>query len=151
MESWIVSIISSFSTVLLIGVVGYLSRTWIAKRLQYSIKYEYDTKLSDSEHNRDVRLKAELISDLLSEWLSKDVDYQKLNELTFKAFLWLPKELADDLSSTLSHKNDAPDVRDLLDKVRKHLLGKSDRLESYKIIVFNDPDKTIYNKPIKQD
>ena len=88
---------------------------------------------------------------MLYEWLSKDVDYQKLNELTFKAFLWLPKELADDLSSTLSHKNDAPDVRDLLDKVRKHLLGKSDRLESYKIIVFNDPDKTIYNKPIKQD
>jgi len=141
MESWIVSIISSFSTVFLISAVGYLSRTWIAKRLQYSIKHEYDTKLSDSEHNRDVRLKAELISDLLSEWLSKDVDYQKLNELTFKAFLWLPTELADDLSSTLSHKNDAPDVRSLLDQVRKHLLGKDDNLEAYKIIIFTDPDK----------
>ena len=42
MELWIVSIISSVSTASLIAVLAYLSRTWIAKRIQYSIKHEYD-------------------------------------------------------------------------------------------------------------
>ena len=87
MELWIVSIISSVSTASLIAVLAYLSRTWIAKRIQYSIKHEYDRKLSNIEHERDVRLKAELIADLLSEWISKDIDYKRLNDLTFKAFL----------------------------------------------------------------
>lgn len=139
MEMWIISLISSVSTVSLLAILVFLFRTWIAKRIQYSIKHQYDKELAKIEHERDVRLKAELISDLFSEWLSKDIDYQKLNGLTFKAFLWFPPELANELSASLSHKEDAPDVRALINKVRKHLLGENDSLETHKVIVFIDP------------
>ena len=141
MDQWVVSIISSVSTATLIAILAFLSRTWIAKKIQYSIKHVYDKKLSNIEHDRDVRIKAELIADLLSEWISKDTNYQKLNELTFKAFLWFPLELANELSASLSHEKDAPDIRALINKVRKHLLGDDDKMETNKVIVFSDPEK----------
>jgi len=80
---------------------------------------------------------------LLSEWISADIDYQRLNDLTFKAFLWLPPELAIGLSDSLSHKADAPDVRVLLKEVRVHLQGEDDELQSSQIIIFNDPNKKV--------
>ena len=148
MDNWLIAIISSVSTVSLIGVLGFLSKSWIQKRIQYSIKHEYDKKLSNIEHERAVQLKAELIADLLSEWISKDTDYQRLNDLTFKAFLWLPPELANDLSNSLNHQKraiqnlDAPDdTRELIVKVRKHLLGQQDTFLSQNVIVFSDPEK----------
>lgn len=136
MDIWIASLISSISTAVLISILVFLSKTWITKRIQYSIKHEYDRKLSQIEHDREVRLKAELVAELLSEWINKNDDKQKLNELTFKAFLWLPPEIAAELSDTLSHKNDAPNVRVIIDKVRKHLLGRNDTLKDEQVIVF---------------
>jgi hypothetical protein len=141
MDQFTIGIISSLSTVTLIGIIIFLFKTWIIKRLQYSIKHEYDKKLSELQHDREVSLKAELIAELLSEWISKDINYQKLNDLSFKAFLWLPTEIANDLSAALSHQEDAPDVRALLNKVRKHLLGKEDTFIASSVIVFSDPDK----------
>ncbi len=138
MEIWLASLLSSISTAALIALLVFLSRTWIVKRIQYSIKHEYDKKLSDIKYEREVRLKAELIAELLSEWINKKSDYQKLNELSFKAFLWLPPELAVDLSKSLSHKEDALDVRALIGKVRKHLLGADDFVEEFRVIVFDD-------------
>ena len=139
MDNWLVAIISSVSTVSIIGILGFLSKSWIQKRIQYSIKHEYDKKLSNIDHERDIQLKAELIADLLSEWISKDIDYQRLNDLTFKAFLWLPPELANDLSNSLNHQKDAPDVRELIVKVRKHLLGQKDTFVAHNVIVFKKP------------
>ncbi|MCB4762034.1 MAG: hypothetical protein LGB78_04385 [Sulfurovum sp.] len=137
MEQITIGITCATSTVSIIGVIMFLSKKWFIKKLQH----EYDKKLSAIQHDREVSLKAELIADLLSEWISKDVDYQRLNDLSFKAFLWLPAEIANDLSASLSHREDAPDVRVLIDKVRKHLLGSADKFESSSIIVFNDPNK----------
>ncbi len=135
--TWNTSLITALSPILTIPLMFFLLKNWIIKRLQYSIKYEYDSKLAKAEHNREVRLKAELVSELLSEWINKNEDKQRLNELTFKAFLWLPPEIASDLSKLLSHKPDSPDVRGIVDRVRKHLLGKDDTLESHQIIIFN--------------
>jgi hypothetical protein len=141
MDQFTICFISSLSTVTLMGIVIFLSKTWIIKRLQYSIKYEYDKKLSELQHDREVSLKAELIAELLSEWLSKDIDYQRLNDLSFKAFLWLPPEIANDLSASLAHEQNAPDVRTLLNKVRKHLLGTEDTFVASSVIIFSDPSK----------
>ena len=149
MDQFTIGIISSLSTVTLIGIVIFLSKTWIIKRLQYSIKYEYDKKLSELQHDREVSLKAELIAELLSEWISKDIDYQRLNDLSFKAFLWLPAEIANDLSASLNHQEGAPDVRVLLNKVRKYLLGKEDSFVASSIIIFKDLNKQKVNQNLE--
>lgn len=62
---------------------------------------------------------------------------KKLNLLTFEAFLWLPDEILEDLSAVLSHSPDAPDVRQVLSKVRKHLLELTN-LGPGKLIIFKD-------------
>lgn len=91
------------------------------------------------ETTRDIRLKSEIIAELVSEWIGKkDVyaEYKELNRLSFQAFLWLPSELAQELSDTLSHQDNADDIRTILIKVRKHLLDKNDDLQPENIIVF---------------
>ncbi|NRA61578.1 MAG: hypothetical protein HRU25_11835, partial [Psychrobium sp.] len=89
MDIWITSLASSAITVVLISLCIFVSKTWITKRIQYSVKHEYDLKLSQIQHDREVRIKAELVAELLSEWINENDDKQKLNELTFQAFLWL--------------------------------------------------------------
>lgn len=42
--------------------------------------------------------------------------------VTLEAFLWLPEDILHDLSNLLAHKPGAPDVRDLVIRVRAHLL-----------------------------
>jgi len=130
--------LGSLTTTLLIAVLGFLSKTWIEKRIASSIQHEYDKKLSNFEHDREVRLRAELVADLMAEWLkdSDHVDYFRLNQLSFQAFLWLPPGLARDLSNTLAHKPGSDDIRAIVQKVRKHLLGEKDDLESQHVVVF---------------
>ena len=101
METLSIAITSSFFTVILISIVIFIARTSILKYIQYSIKHEYDKKIIKIEHEKEIRLKAELIAELMAEWLKKDINYHKLNELSFKAFLWLPKDIATDLSKDL--------------------------------------------------
>jgi hypothetical protein len=130
--------LGSLITTLLIAVLGFLSKTWIKKRIASSIQHEYDKKLSNFEHDREVRLRAELVGDLMAEWIkdTDHLDYFRLNQLSFQAFLWLPPDLARDISNTLAHKPGADDLRAIVQKVRKHLLGENDDLESQHIIVF---------------
>lgn len=136
MDIYIVSLSISVITVLLIPISVFWFKNWIASRIQYSIKHGFDKRLSEIEHNRVVRVKAELVAELLSEWINKNDDKQKLNELTFKAFLWLPPEIASELSAILNHDETAPNVRAIIDKVRKHLLGDNDSLKEHQVIVF---------------
>ncbi len=117
-----------------------LTKTWIEKRIEFSIKHEYDKNLSKFDNDLEVRLRAELVADLMAEWINdtKDLDYHRLNQLSFLAFLWLPPQLARDLSSTLTHKPGSDDLRSIIQKVRKHLLGESDSLEAHQVIVFKN-------------
>ena len=128
----------SIFTTLLLYILTYLLKTWIEKRIQFSIQHEYDKKLFKLEADLEVRLRAELVGDLMAEWIKghKNLDYHRLNQLSFQAFLWLPPEMARDLSNTLSHKPDSDDLRSIIIKVRKHLLGESDSLEAKQVIVF---------------
>ena len=142
MEIITVALITWFSTVSVLAIVAYLLRTWISTRLRWSVKHEYDKKMLEVESQKEIRLKGEVVAELLAEWIRKNrnLDYHQLNKLTFQAFLWLPKELAEDLSNSLSHKPGAKDVREILIDIRTHLNGQNDGLKSKDVIVFNEPD-----------
>jgi hypothetical protein len=130
--------LGTLTTTFLLGILALLSKTWIEKRIEFSIQHEYDKKLSKYEHDHEVRLRAELVADLMAEWIkdTDTLDYHRLNQLSFQASLWLPPQLARDLTNTLANKLGADDLRSILVKVRKHLLGEADDLESDQIIVF---------------
>ena len=130
----------AITTTSLVAVLAFLSKTWIEKRIQFSIQHEYEKKLSKFKNDLEVRLRAELVADLMAEWIKdeKDLDYHLLNKLSFQAFLWLPQKLACDLSNTLAHKPGSDDLRSIMQKVRKHLLGESDNLEASQGIVFEN-------------
>jgi hypothetical protein len=78
---------------------------------------------------------------LLAEWIKKNgkQDYHRLNKLSFQAYIWLPKELAEDLSNCLAHKDGSKDVRNLLKEIRMYLQGKDDGLAAKDVIVFDEP------------
>jgi hypothetical protein len=128
------------TTTLLVSILAFLAKTWIGKRIESSIQHEYDKKLSKFENDLEVRLRAELVADLMAEWIKgeKELDYNRLNQLSFQAFLWLPAPLARDLSNTLAHKTGADDLRSIIQKIRKHLLGEKDDLEARYVIVFKN-------------
>jgi len=137
-----VSVIGSISTVSILGLIGYISRNWIVERLKASIKHEYDLKMLEVESQREIRLKGEVVAELLAEWIRKNgkLDYHQLNRLSFQAYLWLPKELAEDLSNSLAHQKGSKDVRSLLKEIRSYLQGEDDGLASKHVIVFDEPD-----------
>lgn len=130
------AVLASLSTSAFLGVLVFVFRSWVSSRIQNSIKHEYDKKLKLIEHQKEVRIKAELIAELMAEWIKPKPCYSKLNELSFKAFLWLTENLANDLSNSLAHRENAPDLRELINKVRKHLLGDDDNLLTQNVIVF---------------
>lgn len=130
----------AITTTTLIGILAFLAKTWIDKRIEFSIQHEYDKKLSKLENDLEVRRRAELVADLMAEWIkdTKELDYHRLNQLSFQAFLWLPPQLARDLSDALAHEPGSDDLRSIIHKVRKHLLGESDNLEAHQVIVFKE-------------
>lgn len=142
LTGFLYSLLGSISTVTLLGVVAYLSRTWIAERLKASIKHEYDLKMIEFEREREVRLKGEVVAELLAQWIKKNgtLNYYELNRLAFQAFVWLPKELAEQLSNSLAHKPGSDDLRVLIKKIRTYLQGSDDGFLAKDVIVFNEPD-----------
>lgn len=130
--------LGTVTTTFLLGILAFLSKIWIEKRIEFSIQHEYDKKLSKFESDLEIRLRAELVGDLMAEWIkdTNELDYHRLNQLSFQAFLWLPPQLARDLSNTLAHRPGSDDLRSMIQKVRKHLLGQGDDLEAIQVIVF---------------
>ena len=139
-QTFIISIISSISTVSILVFVGYSLRSWIIERLKASIKHEYDLKMLEVERQREIRLKGEIVSDLLAEWIRENgnLNYHELNRLSFQAFIWLPKNLAEKLSSLLSHQPGSQDLRDLIKEIRTYLQEEDDGFEANDVIVFNE-------------
>lgn len=147
MQTFISAIIGSISTVAILGVVGYLLRSWIIERLKASIKHEYDLKMLEVERQREIRLKGEIVAELLAQWIRKNgtLYYHELNRLSFQAFIWLPKDLAEKLSNSLSHKPGSQNLRDLIKEIRTYLQEEDDGFKARDVIVFNEPD--IYRTP----
>ena len=137
-----IAALSSISTVAILSFIVFISRSWIIERLKASIKHEYDLKILEVEAQKEIRLKGEIVAELLAEWIrtGHKLDYHQLNKLSFQAYLWLPKQLAEDLSNALAHAPGAKDVRSLLKEIRVYLQGEDDGLASKHVIVFEEPD-----------
>ncbi len=139
--------LGSVSTAFLVVILAFLAKTaktaktWAEKRIEFSIKHVYDKKLVEFQNDVEIRLKAELIAELMAEWLKKPKQKDRLNRLAFQAFLWLPPHLARDLASTLMLEAKSDDVPTIIQKVRKHLLGQADDLDSRSIIFFREDDE----------
>ncbi|SFN24927.1 hypothetical protein SAMN05660413_00025 [Salegentibacter flavus] len=127
----------------LAGLIYVLFKFWIMKEIQYSIKHTYDRQLEDYKNIISTRTKAALIAEVMAEWLSFPEDHKHLNKLSFEAFLWLPKGIAEDLSDLLNHKPTAKSTREILGAVRIHLLGEEQKIDPNDIIHF--PNKKTDN------
>lgn len=137
MEEKIIIILSTSTvTVALLSLIGFLMKNWIISKIQYAVKFEYDKKIEEFKEENAKRSKANLIAELLSEWLSLPSEQKTLNKLTFEAFLWLPQPIASKLSRLLSHKPASPDVREIINDVRNYLLQNKEELGKEEIIVF---------------
>ncbi|WP_339605556.1 hypothetical protein [Vibrio sp. B1-2] len=142
MEEFLLGLLGSVSTVTLLAIVAYLCRSWLIERLKASIKHEYDLKMLEVESQKEIRLKGEIVAELLAEWIRKGqkLDYHQLNKLSFQAFIWLPKDLAEELSNSLAQKPGSQDVRQLIKNIRTYLQDEDDGFKSKDVIVFNEPD-----------
>ncbi|HGH3390519.1 TPA: hypothetical protein ACJIKU_005519 [Citrobacter freundii] len=128
-----------------IGVVFIVPR-WASAVITYATKHKYDELIESIKKTnqalqeqekiaREVRMKAAIISELLAEWVSQPKDMKRLRELTFEAFLWLPEDLAVELSKLLTKKPDSIGLRPFLIRVRIYL-GVDDGLEEWRIVTF---------------
>lgn len=142
LEQFLIATISSVSTISILAIIGYIFREWFKTRLKASIKHEYDLKILEVQRQKEIRLKGEIVSELLAQWIRKDetIDYYELNKLSFQAFIWLPKEIAEELSNSLAHEPGAQDLRTLIKNIRTYLQGTDDKFKSKDVIVFNEPD-----------
>jgi len=128
-----------FTTTVLLGIAAFLLKSWVEARLIAAVQHEYDRKIVEYETQQDIKMKAEVVAELFSEWLEKNENYagyKDLNKVSFQSYLWLPKELAQSVSDTLAHEDDSETVRQLLEKVRTELLGAGELLDSNQVIVF---------------
>jgi len=136
------------TTTILSTILTCISTLWIKYRLENSIKHEYDKKLEEYKNDNEKRNKAEQISELLSEWLSFPDSQKELNKLSINLFLWLPDNLAKDLSNLLSHNlNESLDIRDFILNIRKYL-NKNTNIDKNLIILFT---KENFKNKIRQE
>ncbi|WP_145563004.1 hypothetical protein [Yersinia canariae] len=111
-------------------------KSFVKGWVEGSISKHYQEAAEKRSHEQQVRLKAELVAELMAEWVSAGADRKKLRELTNKAFLWLPKDIAKELSELMGDSSTLR-VVDVLVKVRDHL---QDNPEDKNF----DPDEVIY-------
>lgn len=120
-------------------IVVFLAKSWFETRLKESIKHEYDQKLAQFKQELEERdlqkQKVELVSELIAEWMATQPGEvftkerrARLNRLSFQVSLWLPADLAIELSKRLQHKPDAKTSWELILFARKLLIG-DDSLE----------------------
>lgn len=121
-------------TTIAAAIVIFLAKSWIETRLKESIKHEYDQKLArfrqELEEKQLEKQKIELVSELIAEWMANppgeifSKEYRtRLNRLSFQASLWLPADLAIELSKRLQNKPDAKTSWELVLFARSLLTG----------------------------
>ncbi|SFF25424.1 hypothetical protein [Nitrosomonas sp. Nm166] len=107
-------------------VVAFLLKTWTEARAKASIEHEYNQRLEIFKRQLDERQKIALVSELLAEWIAVPRGEQipkDRNRLLFEASLWLPPELAVELSKTLQLKPTAKSIFEIFLLARRQLTG----------------------------
>lgn len=141
-------VLTNFLWPVVIVVGFFIGKNWLKHKIQYAVKNAYDLSLENFKNDNvrlneeqkrqyEIRMRSVLIAELMAEWSSHPQDMKRLRQLTNEAFLWLPSELAAELSKVLSHKPDAIDFRELMGRIRKHLLGADDDLENFHFITYD--------------
>ncbi|MBN8519187.1 MAG: hypothetical protein J0L71_15240 [Candidatus Accumulibacter sp.] len=126
-ESVLSSVVAAVATV---SVLAFLGKSWIAARLKASIEQEYKKQFEFFKRELDQKQKVELVAELLAEYMKtpygEPVTREQrtlLNKLSLQASLWLPSELAIELSKRLQNKPDAKTPFDLILLARRELTG----------------------------
>ena len=140
------------SSIIASSVIAFLAKSWIEARIRASIEYEYKRQFSLFERELDRKEKVELVAEVLAEYiktpLSEPVSRDQrtlLNKLSFKTTLWLPTEVAIELSKRLQNQPDAKTLFDIVLMARRVLIG--DDSLSPKDITYWGYDKEQSNPP----
>lgn len=111
LETIVTSVIAS---TLAFSFVVFMGRKWIEARLKSSIEFEYKKQFEIFQRQLDRHQKVELVAELLAEFIKIPAgeplprDHRHLlNKLSFQASLWLPSDLAIQLSKRLQNQPDA--------------------------------------------
>lgn len=122
----------------------FFFENYLKNLIQYRIKLENDKLLEDYKAEEIKRHKAAIVVNLLSEWLDnyhkKEPNLKLLNQLTFEAYLWLPKDIANKLTKRLINAEDAPHLKEIISDVRDLLLGIEQHIDPISIVDFYYPD-----------
>lgn len=136
--------ISIFSAFVILAVM-FLSKEAILARLTKSIEHEYALKIENFKFQIETKKKAELVAKLLAHWITYPEEQEELNRMTFECFLWLPDDIANDLSDLLSHKREHEvTIRSVIISIRKHLNNGNEnysRLNDNQVIIFTKQSK----------
>jgi hypothetical protein len=96
------------------AVVVFLGRAWVDARIKGSIEHEYRKQLVLFQQELDRKTKVALVADLMAEFIKVPQgeplpreQRHLLNKLSFQATLWLPPELAIELSKRLQNASGA--------------------------------------------
>jgi len=115
-----------------VAAIAYLGRSWITARLKASIEHEYKQQFELFQRDLDRKQKIELVADLLAEYMKTPQgetmpreQRHLLNKLSFKATLWLPTELAIQLSKRIQNKHEAKRQIELVLLARQLLCNDS--------------------------
>lgn len=113
-------------------ILVFLAKTWIEARIKSSIEHEYRQQFELFSRELDRKEKIELVAELIAEYLQtpkgekmERKQHLILNKLSCKASLWLPTDLAIELSKRLQNLPDAKSPFDLILLARKELLNES--------------------------
>ncbi|WP_380177754.1 hypothetical protein [Kalamiella sp. sgz302252] len=136
MQLFIDSPWSPFICFITFQIIFFTIKTLYGSYLTSKINFIFSRKAASQKEAYDSRVKAELLAELLGEWQSFPDETAKIRSLSYKAFLWLPSSVAEELSKLLSGKPDRKSVREVLVLGRQHILNNTDPLPPHLIIDF---------------
>ncbi|MDH5368744.1 MAG: hypothetical protein OEW99_01880 [Gammaproteobacteria bacterium] len=113
-------------------ILAFLGKTWIQSRVKSSIAAEYKKQFELFSRELDRKEKIELVAEIMAEYLNTPEgdpmsreQRNKLNQLSFKCSLWLPKDIAIQLSKRIQNKEDAISPYQIIVEAREALLESS--------------------------
>jgi len=134
-------------------VVVFLGRAWVEARIKGSIEHEYQKQLVLFQQELDRKAKVALVADLIAEFIKVPQgeplpreQRHLLNKLSFQATLWLPPELAIELSKRLQNAPDAKNPFEIILLARR-LLTDDASLEA-RHVTFWKPDLEQRGDPV---
>ena len=123
------------SVTALVAIVQFLAVKLIEKRIEGSIRHEYDKKLEEFRFEIRRREQAARVAKLLAmRFRQPPPSPAEFNELAWELSLWLPPDLVRELTSCLCGAEGAKEPKEILIAIRKQLQGSGDDLRPEQIV-----------------